>query len=321
MNHRIPPLDLDDLKTYPLSERKSLVSTSDFAVPHETGASFVRFLSSLPGILAGKELREVIDALAKASKNDRTVIFAMGAHVIKVGLSPLIIDLMARDLITAAALNGAGIIHDFEIAFAGCTSEDVAAGIGEGRFGMAEETGACLSRAIALAETESIGLGEAVGRFILQEQMPYRHLSILAEACRLNKPVTVHLAFGTDILHMHPAFDPRAAGGATHMDFRRFARLVTTLSGGVFVNIGSAVILPEVFLKALSLANNLGYDICGLTTVNLDFIRQYRPLTNVVQRPVLKDGRGYNLIGHHEILLPLIAAGLIEQTGHSPGTD
>lgn len=306
------PMDLNRVRTYPLANRHSKVSRADFGRPWHPGGAFNRFLDSLPNILAGRDLRNVIHAWADACRAKRTVLIGMGAHVIKVGLNPVVIDLMERGLITGVALNGAGIIHDLEIAMVGRTSEDVAASLNDGSFGMVQETCEFLSAAVSSAAKRSLGLGEAVGEAIRSAKLPERRLSILAAGHRCNIPVTVHVALGTDILHMHPRFDPEAAGGASHRDFRTFAAMVASLSDGLYLNVGSAVVLPEVFLKAVTLARNLGHPVERLTTVNLDFIRQYRPLTNVVQRPTSEGGRGFNLVGHHEILLPLIAAGLIE---------
>jgi hypothetical protein len=236
----------------------------------------------------------------------------MGAHVIKVGLSPVVIDLMERGIITAVAMNGAGIIHDLELAMIGRTSEDVAAALHDGSFGMARETCAFLSQAIEAIPENDAGLGEAVGRSILEKQLPLMDKSILAAGARLRIPITVHVAIGTDIIHMHPGFDPQKTGAATHRDFRLFASIVATLDNGIYMNVGSAVILPEIFLKATTLVRNLGFRLAEFTTVNLDFIKHYRPLTNVIARPTAEGGQGINLVGHHEILLPLIAAGVIE---------
>ena len=237
----------------------------------------------------------------------------MGAHVIKVGLNPVVIDLMQRGVITAVAMNGAGIIHDLEVAMTGQTSEDVAASIGNGSFGMARETGIFLSDAIKRAGRESIGLGEAVGRSIIDQDLTFKGQSILAAGTRLGIPITVHVAIGTDIIHMHPDFDPKEAGGATHRDFRTFVSVISKLEEGVYLNVGSAVILPEVFLKAITLVRNLGHNLENFTTVNMDFIRHYRPMVNVVNRPTARGGQGFNLTGHHEIMLPLVAAGVIER--------
>lgn len=312
MAHSFKPIDTAKLKTYSISERKSKVSANDFAVPWKKDGSFREFLDSLPDILAGADIRAVISSMSEAFIKKKTILAGMGAHVIKVGLNPVIIDLMQRGIITAVAMNGAGIIHDSEIAMTGMTSEDVAASLGDGSFGMARETGEFLNGAVKRAERESLGLGEAVGKEIAEKDLPFKDKSILAAGALLDIPVTVHVAIGTDIIHMHPGFDARAAGGATHRDFLTFASVVSTLNEGVYLNIGSSVILPEVFLKATTLARNLGHNLDTFTAVNMDFIRHYRPMTNVVGRPTAKGGKGINLTGHHEIMLPLIAAGVIE---------
>ena len=312
MPKKFEPIDLSRIKTYPLSKRKSKVSASDFAGVWQKGAGFTEFLKRLPNILAGNDIKDVISCTADAFRQKKSIVFAMGAHVIKVGLTPIIVDLMERGIITAVALNGAGIIHDLELAMAGATSEDVSASIGDGAFGMAHETGAFLCNAIGRAEDSRQGLGKIVGAAMVEKQLPYLKHSILATGFRLSIPVTVHVAFGTDIIHMHPEFDAKATGEATYNDFRIFSSVVSTLEGGVYFNIGSAVILPEVFLKAVTLARNLGHRLNHFTTVNMDFIRHYRPMTNVVCRPTADGGQGFHLTGHHEIMLPLIAAGLIE---------
>ena len=287
----------------------------DFGKTWQKGARFKEFLDRLPDILAGSHLKTVISAIVNAFQKEKTIVFAMGAHVIKVGLTPIVIDLMERGIITAVAMNGAGIIHDLELAMAGQTSEDVSASLGDGTFGMAHETGAFLCDAVSLAGKTSGGLGETIGSAIIEKRLPHSEHSILASGARLGIPVTVHVAFGTDILHMHPGFDPNAAGEATHRDFRTFASVIGTLEGGVYLNVGSAVILPEVFLKAVTLARNLGHHLDQFTAVNMDFIKHYRPMTNVVNRPTARGGQGFNLTGHHEIMLPLIAAGVIEAIG------
>ncbi|MCP4118112.1 MAG: hypothetical protein GY737_22460 [Desulfobacteraceae bacterium] len=314
MANRITPVDLTKITTYSIKDRKSKVSVEDFSTPWTPGGSFSTFLERLPAILAGEDLNGVIDAIAKAKADNRQIFLAMGAHVIKVGLNPILIDLMDRGLINMLSLNGAGIIHDLEVAMNGKTSEDVAATMGDGGFGMAEETSVFLGRAIKAAAKENKGLGRAVGDLINEEKMPFRNQSIIATGARLDIPVTVHVAMGTDIIHMHPDFDPAACGAASHLDFRIFSAMVARLEQGVFINAGSAVVLPEVFLKALTLVRNLGHTPDNFTTVNLDFIRHYRPMTNVVNRPTLKGGKGYSIVGHHEILIPLIAAGVIEKT-------
>jgi len=315
MSHSFKPVKLDGLRTCSLSERKSRVCAEDFANTWKKGGKFEDFMDSLPNILAAADIRAVISAIAESFEDGKTVALGMGAHVIKVGLNPLIIDLMKRGIVNAVAMNGAGIIHDFELAMTGQTSEDVAESLGDGTFGMARETGEFLSKAIRKAEEKSLGLGESVGLSILEDRLPLADKSILATGAGLGIPVTVHIAVGTDIIHMHPGFDPKAAGGASHRDFRTFAAVVSALERGVYLNVGSAVILPEVFLKALTLARNLGHQVDNFTTVNMDFIRHYRPMTNVVSRPVLGGGRGFSLVGHHEIMLPLIAAGVIEKVG------
>jgi hypothetical protein len=313
MTDLFKPIDLSKITTYALGDRKSKVSDIDFAKKWVKGSSFEAFLEGLPDILAGSQVRAVVSSIVAACKNRKTVIFAMGAHVIKVGLNPVVIDLMERGIITAIAMNGAGIIHDFELAMTGRTSEDVAASLDDGTFGMAHETCAFLGDAILKADHDEIGLGTAVGASIIEQNLPFSDNSILAAGARLGIPVTVHIAIGTDIIHMHPEFDPAKAGAASHRDFRLFASILASLEEGVYLNVGSAVILPEVFLKALTIVRNLGHNLKNITTVNIDFIQHYRPTTNVVNRPTAAGGRGYNLTGHHEILLPLIAAGIIEK--------
>lgn len=306
------PLDFSRLKTYSIKDRKSLVSHRDFSTPWTKGGSLSSFLDTLPSILAGKDIRAVIRAVADAVKHKAAVCFGMGGHVIKTGMNPLIIVLMEREVFTLIAMNGSCIIHDLETAYTGRTSEDVAESITDGSFGMAKETSEFLNQAIANARDNGLGLGKAVGQLILDQDLPFKDLSITAAGARLGIPVTVHVAVGTDIIHMHPDFDGAACGKASHDDFLTFTRAAAGLENGVFINAGSAVILPEVFLKALTLARNLGHRVDAFTTVNLDFIRHYRPMTNVVNRPTLGKGKGYAIVGHHEILIPLIAAGVIE---------
>jgi hypothetical protein len=308
-----PPLDLNLVRTYPLADRKSKVSLADFAKPHARGASLAEFLGTLPAILGGETLRAVAEQILRARSAGRPILWGLGAHVLKVGLSPILIDLMEKRLVTGIALNGAGIVHDFELAVAGQTSEDVAEGLGAGEFGMARETGEEINRAIVAGDRDGLGLGAALGRYLDQARPPHLGVSLLAAAHRLGLPATVHVAIGTDIVHMHPACDPAATGRSSHLDFRLFAAQVARLAGGgVYLNVGSAVLLPEVFLKAVTLARNLGHELRDFTTVNLDFIQSYRPNTNVVQRPTKGAGRGYSLTGHHELLVPLLAAALVE---------
>lgn len=308
------PLDLSKVRTYPLDSRVSKVSVKDFGRPHVRGSRFSAFAASLPKILAADQLRAVAENIARGRDRRRPLIWGMGAHVLKVGLAPLIIDLMERGFITAVALNGAGIVHDFETAIAGQTSEEVDAVLGSGEFGMARETGEEINRAIVLGDKDGLGLGASVGRYIERRRgTKFKRLSILAAAWRLGIPATVHVAIGTDIVHMHPSCDPAAVGRASHLDFRILAGEVARLGGGgVYLNIGSAVLLPEVFLKAVTLARNLGHTIRDFTTANFDFIQGYRPNTNVVNRPTKGVGRGYSLTGHHEIMIPLLAAMLVE---------
>lgn len=309
---RSTPISLDKVKTFPLKKRESKVRIEDFGKPWEPGQPMNRWLRSLPRILAGNEFMEVVNRLVQAAASNKTIILGLGAHAIKVGLNPIILDLLDRRIISGLAMNGAGIIHDAELAMVGHTSEDVAAEIGTGNFGMAEETGRYLNSAISEGAAQGLGLGSSVGAMLAKENFPYSNHSLLARAYKLDIPLTVHVAIGTDIIHFHPEVDGASIGKGSHLDFRIFARLVSTLEGGVFINLGSAVILPEVFLKALSLVRNLGYDVRKFTTVNMDFIRQYRGVTNVVHRPTLEGGKGYSLFGHHEIMFPLLAAAVIE---------
>jgi len=305
------PISLDKVKRYSLRERKSKVTIKDFARPSNS-SNLLDWLESLSDILSAKDLKEIIKIIATAAIQNKMIILGMGAHPVKLGLSRIIIDLMKRGIIKAIATNGACIIHDTEIAMTGSTSEDVAEELKTGRFGMAKETAQFLNSAISEAYKEGIGLGEAVGKMILEKDLPYKEFSIFANAYDMNVAATVHVAIGTDIIHMHPESDPAAIGAASHRDFRIFAKLVSQLEHGVFINLGSAVIIPEVFLKALSLVRNLGYNVYRFTTINLDFNRQYRALTNVVERPTMHGGRGFYIIGHNEITFPLIAALVIE---------
>jgi hypothetical protein len=307
------PLALGGVRTYPLAERKSKVGLGDFARPPVRGQSVASFLESLPRLLGAESLRRLAEQVQRARSLGKPIVWGIGAHVLKVGLSPLLIDLMERGYLTGLAMNGAGIVHDFELAVAGQTSEDVAEGLGSGEFGMARETGEEVNRAIVEGDRDGLGLGAAVGRYLAARRPPHLDVSLLAAAHRLGRPATVHVAVGTDIVHMHPACDPAAVGRATHLDFRILAGEVALLGGGgVYLNVGSAVLLPEVFLKAVTLARNLGHDLSDFTTANLDFIQSYRPNTNVVERPTRGVGRGYSLTGHHEILVPLLAAALVE---------
>ncbi|MEO8682015.1 MAG: hypothetical protein ABI665_23405 [Vicinamibacterales bacterium] len=305
--------DLSGVKTYPLASRPSKVGVSQFAKPYEKGTGVGAWLDGLPALLAAADFKAVVEAVLAARRSDRAIIWGLGAHVLKTGLSPVLVDLMTRGFVSAIATNGAGIIHDFEIALAGATSEDVDATLGAGKFGMAEETGANLNRAIIDGAANGLGLGQAVGKYLHTLAPPYAAMSIAATAWRLGIPLTAHVAVGTDIIHMHPQASGAAIGETSLRDFRYFVSSVARLEGGVYLNCGSAVVLPEVFLKAVSIARNDGRSLDGLTTVNIDFLRQYRPLTNVVARPTSGIGQGYALTGHHEILIPLLAAALIER--------
>ena len=301
--------DLSGVQTYPLASRRSKAKAADFARPYG-GGGIPDFIDSLPSILGAADFKAVVAAIRAAHANGRAIVWGLGAHVIKTGLSPVLIDLMERGFVSAIALNGAGIIHDFEVALSGGTSEDVDEALGPGRFGMAEETGTLLNAAIADGVARGLGIGQAVGEQLRALDPPHAALSLVAAAARLDIPVTVHVAIGTDIIHMHPAASGAALGEGSLRDFRYFVSNVARLERGVYLNCGSAVILPEVFLKAVALARNRGVSLDGLTTVNLDFARLYRPQTNVVTRPVAGTGRGYALVGHHEILIPLLAAAL-----------
>jgi len=312
------PLKLDNLSTYPLASRPSKVTIRDFAKVSRPGAGVRAWLDSLPCVLAAESLRAVVGAMEKARAKRKPIIWGIGGHVIKCGLAPVLVDLMKRGYLTAVAMNGAAMIHDFEIALVGATSEDVPAVLGSGKFGMAEETGRVINETIAAGDREGLGIGEAIGRFLARSrQARFRRFSLLAQAYRLRIPATVHVAIGTDITHNHPAVDPRALGAASHRDFLLLASLVKDLHrGGVYLNVGSAVVLPEVFLKCLSLAANLRRAPRGITTVNMDFIPHYRPMQNVLVRPTAGTGKGqdrsygYMLIGHHELMVPLLAAAL-----------
>jgi hypothetical protein len=306
------PFDLSGVRTYPLASRKSKANASDFARPFVRGSGVPGLMASLPAFLAAHDFKAVVRAMSDARARARAIVWGFGAHVLKVGLSPILVDLMERGFVSALATNGAGIIHDFEIALGGATSEDVDEALGPGRFGMAEETATLLNEAITMGVARGDGLGQAVGAYLAQQNPPFAHLSVAATAARLGIPLTVHVAIGTDIIHMHPKASGSAIGEGSLRDFRYFTTAVSRLAGGVYVNCGSAVILPEVFLKAVALVRNQGESLQGLTTVNIDFLRHYRPLTNVVARPTAGIGKGYVLTGHHEILIPLLAAALVE---------
>lgn len=318
---KIKPIDLSGVNTYPLAERSNKVSLQrDFAGEIRRGMSVSDLLAALPNQLGGEQLNAVIDAVVRARANDRPVVIALGGHVIKCGLQPVLKRLIEAGVITAVAMNGSASIHDYEISLIGETSEDVGAVLHCGTFGMAAETGRDINLAIAAGVADGIGYGEALGRHIVESRHPHADSSLLACCYRQEIPATVHVAVGTDIIHQHPDCDGALLGQATYTDFRLFTSVVSTLgNGGVFLNIGSAVIMPEVFLKALSIAQNLGYHVDHFTTANFDMTQHYRPLQNVVRRPTAGDSRGLTITGHHEIMIPLLAAGILDRIGGAHG--
>lgn len=301
--------DLSGIASYPLASRKSKARVEDFASVTDV-PGIGTWLAALPSILGAADFQAVVAAIRSAHHAGRPIIWGLGAHVIKTGLAPVLIDLAERGFVSALALNGAGVIHDFEIALAGATSEDVDEALGPGRFGMAEETGTLLNRAINDGVARGLGLGQSVVEALAAMNPAHARYSLLCTAGRLQIPVTVHVAIGTDIIHMHPDASGAALGEGSLRDFRYFISNVSHLAGGVYLNCGSAVVLPEVFLKAVALVRNRGISLEGITTVNLDFVKLYRPSTNVVSRPTLGIGRGYSLVGHHELMIPLLAAAL-----------
>ena len=301
------PIDLTKIKTYSIKKRKNLVNIGQFGKSIEF-KNFNKFIDSLPTVLAADDLRNVIDNIVKAHNKNRQVVLALGAHVIKCGLSPIVIDLMKRGIITAVAMNGSGAIHDYEISLIGETSEDVSHSLKDGTFGMAKETAEAMQAAASVPEC---GLGRSLGDKILKDKNKHKQHSILAEGARLNIPVTVHVAIGTDIIHMHPCVSGSDMGESSHIDFKKLCSVVSDLEGGVWLNVGSAVIMPEVFLKAITVARNLGRKVKNFSTVNMDMIQHYRPQTNVVKRPTT---HGYSITGHHEIMLPLLRLGILSKS-------
>ena len=318
--YSIQPLTFCSVHTYPLSSRKSKVTVKDFAVPPASNSSFKKFLDSLPNILAAEDLRNLLHSILRARKQRKAILWGIGGHVIKVGLGPVLIDLIKRGFISGIAMNGAALVHDFEIALVGNTSEDVEAGLGSGAFGMASETGQYINEIAKLSHRLRIGYGEAAGQFLTSGilEPKFAASSVLIAAYKHRVPVTIHLAIGTDIPHMHREANGEALGGATHMDFRLFCALVNQMHpGGVYLNWGSAVILPEIFLKAVSVVRNSGVPLHPITPANFDFIQHYRPVQNVVKRPILPakensgaKSKGFAITGHHELLLPLVATAL-----------
>jgi len=313
-HYPIKPLDFDGVSTYPLQERKSKVNAGMFGKPMDGSENILGFISKLPHILAGDSLRTLIRAILYARASNRPIIWGVGGHVIKVGLGPVINDLLQSGLVTGIAMNGSAAIHDFEVALCGATSEEVEEQINGGRFGMARETAEYMNAAVDSGAADHIGMGEALGRFLTQNsklRTQYSSMSVLVEAYSRKIPVTVHVALGTDIIHAHPQASGQNLGDVSYRDFRLFCSMARELDGGgVYLNIGSAVVLPEVFLKAVSVVRNLGHSLEEFTTANLDFIQHYRPTQNVLKRPTQHSGQAIALTGHHEIMLPLIAAAL-----------
>jgi hypothetical protein len=313
------PLSLEGVNTYPLATRESKVSAEDFARPVAADASLGDFLDSLPNILAVKSLRELAAQIRRARELGKPIIWGVGGHVVKTGLAPVITDLMRRGYVSGIAANGSVLVHDLEIALVGSTSEDVDATLGAGAFGAAEETGKLLNEAADEGARDQIGLGEALGRALVRLAPPHENLSLLCAAYRERIPFTAHLSIGTDIAHFHPSASGASLGATSHTDFRLLSELVRRMDGGgVYLNVGSAVILPEVFLKCVTLVRNLGHQLSDFTTANFDFIQSYRPLTNVVRRPTSGGaGRGYSITGHHELMIPLLAAAILCGEGAS----
>ena len=314
MNKNLKPIDMSSVKTYPLQDRINKVSVNDFATLPDSQVDLSSFLSSLPKILKGQDFLELIDKIVTAYQREKAVIVMMGGHVIKCGLSPHLIALAERGVITGFAFNGASSIHDFEIALIGETSEDVSAYLQTGQFGMWEETGQLMNEAIQHAADTGIGMGEALGKKLIALDAPYNTYSLLAAGIQYDIPITVHVAIGTDIIHQHPSANGAAIGEASFTDFRLLTEMVTQLEdGGVVLNLGSAVILPEVFLKALTIARNLGNTVSHFTAADFDMIQQYRPAENVVKRPTEMGGKGYNFTGHHELMIPRLVQAVLSE--------
>lgn len=314
---KYPLLKKKNLKTIPIKERKSLVDVKDFAAPIPPNADIETFMESLPKFLAARDLVEFVDLVREARKRGKPIILGMGAHPVKVGLAPIIIDLMERGWISAIAVNGAFMIHDFEIAFCGGTSENVAENLHAGNFGNAEETGIFLNIALKEGHAGGMGAGEAVGQYLMSTKFPFNKQSVMYKAYKLNIPLTIHPAIGTDFIHYHPSFDGAVVGELAERDFLLFSSVVSHLSeGGIYINVGSAVIMPEIFLKAIAFCTGQGLELKEFYTAVFDFNRQYRSHENVTHRPVLNGGKGYYFVGHHEIMIPLLAANLLNtETG------
>jgi hypothetical protein len=311
--YTVRPYDLRRIRTYPLKDRQSKVEVESFARAHLSGSTALAFFESLPNILGAQSLRRLAGAIVSAQASGKPVLWGLGGHVIKTGLSPVLIDLMDRGYISGLALNGAAMIHDFEVSLIGSTSEDVDQQLQQGAFGMATETGQGINEAVSAGAAGGLGIGESLGRYLERRNPEYGKYSILLQAYLRNIPVTVHISIGADIVHSHASFSPSDTGEGTHRDFRTFASLVGCLNGGgVYLNCGSAVMLPEVFLKCVALVRNSGEPLRDFTTANLDFYQHYRPTENVIRRPVKNGGQGIAITGHHEILIPLLAAWVLE---------
>lgn len=313
MDKRLKPLNLQNIRYTSLKEKKHKVNKNLFSKSWKEGGTFSDFLNCIPQILAGKDFIEVVDRIVEAVKKGKKVLLGMGAHPIKVGLNPLLIDWMDRGILKGIALNGACLIHDLELAMVGHTSEEVDEELSKGTFGMVMETHEIINNAIREGVSKGLGIGEAIGKKILEGDFPYKDLSLLGQGEKMGIPITVHIAIGTDITHMSPLADGAAIGEGSLRDFHKFSSLVSQMEEGVFINLGSAVIIPEIFLKAIALVRNLGHSVSNITTINMDFIKHYRPMVNVIKRPNLKGGKGFNLIGHHEIMFPLLSAAVIEK--------
>ena len=311
-NYDVDPLSLERVKTYPLASRRSKVTVADFSKPCSEQSDLREFLERLPNILAVQNVRGLAAQMRNARERRKPIIWGMGGHVIKTGLAPIIIDLLRRGFVNGIAANGSVLVHDAEIALIGSTSEDVDATLPEGVFGGAEETGQLLNNAAREGSADGVGLGEAMGRALTAMNPPHRDVSLLCAAYETKIPFTAHLTIGGDITHFHRTVDGASLGATSHTDFRLLAELVRQMDdGGVYLNVGSAVVLPEVFLKCVTLVRNLGHQLTNITTANLDFIQSYRPMTNVVRRPTEQSGHGYSITGHHELTIPLLAAELI----------
>jgi hypothetical protein len=314
MSSKYSSIDIANLRTMSIKDRQSKVNVAEFARPVTAGTSIADLLESLPNILAGKTIRTVVERIVNARSHGKPFVVTMGAHVIKCGLSPVLCYLMQRGVITALAMNGAGAIHDSEIARFGQTSEDVVDGMQTGMFGMASETAGFVNGCAKHARQDDLGFGESLGRALLAERAPNSNVSLIATAYQCNIPLTIHACVGCDIVHMHPSADGAAIGEASLHDFRILTESMSDLgNGGVLANLGSAVVLPEVVLKAITMLINLGRDMSGMVGVNLDFVQHYRSNQQIVARVKEIGGEGYSLTGHHELMIPLIAAGIIEQ--------